>query len=100
MSYEICLALSLGYAATRSQAIEVGMVNYLWPSLTIVFAILFNGQKSSLWVIPGLALSLLGVCWVLGGEQGLQVNEIIRNVVSSPSALAFAARLSGRRTAR
>ncbi|MDR1752545.1 MAG: aromatic amino acid DMT transporter YddG [Enterobacter cloacae] len=92
VSYEICLALSLGYAATRSQAIEVGMVNYLWPSLTIVFAILFNGQKSSLWVLPGLALSLLGVCWVLGGEQGLQVNEIIRNVVSSPLsyALAFA----------
>ena len=43
-------------------------------------------------MIPGLALSLLGVCWVLGGEQGLQVNEIIRNVVSSPLsyALAFA----------
>lgn len=34
VSYEICLALSLGYAATRHQAIEVGMVNYLWPSLT------------------------------------------------------------------
>ena len=33
VSYEMCLALSLGYAATRSQAIEVGMVNYLWPSL-------------------------------------------------------------------
>jgi drug/metabolite transporter (DMT)-like permease len=44
----------------RAQAIEVGMVNYLWPSLTIVFAILFNGQKSTLWVIPGLAISLLG----------------------------------------
>ncbi|MDI8978044.1 hypothetical protein MJN47_30105, partial [Salmonella enterica subsp. enterica serovar Lubbock] len=42
--HEICLALSLGYAATRHQAIEVGMVNYLWPSLTILFAILFNGQ--------------------------------------------------------
>ena len=36
VSYEICLALSLGYAATRHQAIEVGMVNYLWPSLTIL----------------------------------------------------------------
>jgi drug/metabolite transporter (DMT)-like permease len=63
VSYEICLALSLGYAATRSQAIEVGMVNYLWPSLTIVFAILFNGQKSTLWVIPGLASH----CWVYAG---------------------------------
>ena len=92
VSYEICLALSLGYAATRSQAIEVGMVNYLWPSLTIVFAILFNGQKSTLWVIPGLLISLLGVCWVLGGEEGLHLEEITRNVVSSPLsyALAFA----------
>ncbi|WP_236307522.1 aromatic amino acid DMT transporter YddG, partial [Enterobacter bugandensis] len=92
VSYEICLALSLGYAATRAQAIEVGMVNYLWPSLTIVFAILFNGQKSTLWVVPGLAIALLGVCWVLGGEQGLHIGEIIRNVVSNPLSytLAFA----------
>ena len=29
VSYELCLALSLGFAATRQQAIEVGMVNYL-----------------------------------------------------------------------
>ena len=92
VSYEMCLALSLGYAATRSQAIEVGMVNYLWPSLTIAFAILFNGQKSTLWVIPGLLISLLGVCWVLGGENGLQLNDIMQNVVSSPLSygLAFA----------
>jgi len=92
VSYEICLALSLGYAATRAQAIEVGMVNYLWPSLTIVFAILFNGQKSTLWVIPGLIIALLGVCWVLGGDQGLHPDEIIRNIVSNPLsyALAFA----------
>jgi hypothetical protein len=59
VSYEICLALSLGYAASRQQAIEVGMVNYLWPSLTILFAILFNGQKSSWLVIPGL----FSPCW-------------------------------------
>lgn len=90
VSYEICLALSLGYAATRSQAIEVGMVNYLWPSLTIVFAILFNGQKSTLWVIPGLAVSLLGVCWVLGGEQGLHLDEITRNTRLTTSCPATA----------
>ena len=71
VSYEICLALSLGYAATRHQAIEVGMVNYLWPSLTILFAILFNGQKTNWLIVPGLLLALVGVCWVLGGENGL-----------------------------
>jgi len=92
VSYEICLALSLGYASNRHQAIEVGMVNYLWPRLTIVFAIVFNGQKTNLWVIPGLLISLLGVAWVLGGEQGLHLDEIISNVVSNPLSygLAFA----------
>ncbi|MCE1938289.1 aromatic amino acid DMT transporter YddG [Enterobacter hormaechei] len=90
VSYEMCLALSLGFAATRSQAIEVGMVNYLWPSLTIVFAILFNGQKSTLWVIPGLAISLLGVGWVLGGENGLHVHDIMLNIVSSPLSYGLA----------
>lgn len=91
VSYEICLALSLGFAATRQQAIEVGMVNYLWPSLTILFAILFNGQKSSWQVIPGLLLALFGVSWVLGGEHGLNLDEIITNVISSPLSyfLAF-----------
>ena len=90
VSYEMCLALSLGFAATRSQAIEVGMVNYLWPSLTILFAILFNGQKSTLWVIPGLAISLLGVGWVLGGENGLHVHDIMQNIVSSPLSYGLA----------
>lgn len=92
VSYEICLALSLGYASTRHQAIEVGMVNYLWPSLTIVFAILFNGQKSNLWIIPGLLIALLGVCWVLGGENGLHLAEITANIISNPLSygLAFA----------
>lgn len=90
VSYEICLALSLGYAATRQQAIEVGMVNYLWPSLTIAFAILFNGQKARWWVIPGLLLSLLGVSWVLGGKEGLNLAEIKQNIASSPLSYILA----------
>lgn len=91
VSYEICLALSLGYAATRHQAIEVGMVNYLWPSLTILFAILFNGQKTNWLIVPGLLLALVGVCWVLGGDNGLHYDQIINNITTSPLSyfLAF-----------
>lgn len=90
VSYEICLALSLGYAATRHQAIEVGMVNYLWPSLTILFAILFNGQKTNWLIVPGLLIALTGVCWVLGGENGLNPGEIISNVATSPLSYLLA----------
>ncbi|SUB71556.1 Aromatic amino acid exporter YddG [Pluralibacter gergoviae] len=90
VSYEICLALALGYAVNRQQAIEVGMVNYLWPSLTILFAMAFNGQKSCWPVLPGILLSLAGVVWVLGGERGLNIDEIISNVRSGPLSYLLA----------
>ncbi|MGS9282370.1 EamA family transporter, partial [Salmonella enterica subsp. enterica serovar Infantis] len=52
VSYEILLALSIGYAATRHQAIEFGMFKYLWPILTILFDILFNWQKNNWLIFP------------------------------------------------
>jgi drug/metabolite transporter (DMT)-like permease len=89
--YEICLALSLGFAGTRQQAIEASIVNYLWPGLTVLFAILFIGQRASWWVLPGLLLSIGGVVRVLGGDSGMNVGDILLNVKSSPLSyfLAF-----------
>lgn len=90
VSYEICFALSLGYATTRQQAIEAGMVNYLWPGLTVLFAIIFNGQKARWWVIPGLLLAIAGVVQVLGGNEGLVPETIMTNVRSSPLSFLLA----------
>lgn len=83
VAYEISFALAIGYANNGTQAIEVNIINYLWPCLTIVFAIIFNKQKSTLLVIPGLTFSLLGVCWVLGGEKGLDLSVMISNIESN-----------------
>ena len=101
VSYEICLSLSLGFAADRAQAIELGIVNYLWPCLTVVFAMLINGQRASAWVVLGIALSLCGIAWVVGGSAGLSWERSIANVASNPVSygLAFAARSSGPSTA-
>ncbi|KCX53547.1 eamA-like transporter family protein, partial [Acinetobacter pittii] len=35
VAYELCFALSIGYAQNSRQAIEVGMINYLWPTFTL-----------------------------------------------------------------
>jgi len=43
--YEVMLALSIGSATDRGQALELGMINYLWPSLTILFAVLAGQQR-------------------------------------------------------
>lgn len=88
--YELCLALSIGYAHNSQQAIEVGMVNYLWPTFTIVAAILFNGQKTNWLIAPGLLLSMMGIGWILGGEQGLSLHSIWLNVQDNPLSYGLA----------
>ncbi|PHV33312.1 aromatic amino acid DMT transporter YddG [Janthinobacterium rivuli] len=92
VTYELCLALSIGYASTARQAVEVGMVNYLWPTFTIVAAIVFNGQKSNFLIVPGFLLSVAGISWVLGGEQGFDLAGSVANVRGNPLSygLAFA----------
>lgn len=88
--YELCLALSIGYANTNRQAIEVGMVNYLWPALTMVSAILFNKQKASWLIVPGFLVAIAGVCWVLGGDQGLDAVGMLANIEDNPLSYGLA----------
>ena len=90
VSYEVCLALSIGYANTHRQAIEVGIVNYLWPALTMVAAILFNHQKSNLLIIPGFIIAISGICWVLGGDQGLNLPSMLHNIQDNPLSYGLA----------
>jgi drug/metabolite transporter (DMT)-like permease len=94
-AYEVCFALAIGLADTPRQAIEVGIVNYLWPSLTVVFAIVFAGQKASHLILPGIVLSVAGIAVVLGGDAGLDITGTLDNVRSNPLsyALAFAGAL-------
>ena len=84
------LALSIGYASNGQQAIEVAMVNYLWPSFTLVAAIVFNKQRANLLVVPGVLLSMLGICRVLGGDRGLDPAGMLHNVADNPLSYGLA----------
>ena len=92
VSYELCLSLSIGYANTGRQAIEVGMVNYLWPTFTMLAAILFNRQRANWLIVPGFLMAILGITSVLGGDQGLDLASMTANVRDNPLSygLAFA----------
>lgn len=90
VSYELCLALSIGYANSGRQAIEVGMVNYLWPSFTILSAIIFNNQKSNILIVPGFLIAILGICWVLGGDQGFDPAGMAANIKDNPLSYGLA----------
>lgn len=80
------------FCANARQAVEIGMVNYLWPTFTIVGAVYFNKQPSKWWIVIGFVLSFLGIATVLGGDVGLSVSGIYHNVRTNPGGyiMAFA----------
>ncbi|MEK0169755.1 MULTISPECIES: aromatic amino acid DMT transporter YddG [Pseudescherichia] len=88
--YELCLSLSLGFTHSGRQAIEVGMVNYLWPSMTILLSVIINRQRTSPLIIPGIILAIAGIGFVLGGDQGFSVAEMANNVMDNPLSYGLA----------
>ena len=62
-----CLYLGLGLAVSRQQALAVGVLNYLWPGLTLVFSVPLLGVRPRwpfalgvLAAVAGGALALVG----------------------------------------
>ncbi len=88
--YELCFSLSLAYAHSSRQTAEVGMVNYLWPSLTVLFTVLFNRLKPGFLLVPGMLLAILGIGWILGGEKGLDIGGMLANVGDNPFSYSLA----------
>ena len=86
----VCFCLSLYLSDGGQQTVEVGMVNYLWPCLVVLFAVLFSRQKARWWIAPGVVISFLGVMLVLGGERGIQPAEIWMHVQNNPWSYVLA----------
>lgn len=92
--YEISLSVAIGLAHGRQQAMELGMINYLWPSLTIVLAVLCRQQAARWWLWPGAALCLWGLGLVMGDgapagdAPGWQ--SLVAHMAANPLAYALA----------
>jgi len=85
VTYLICVFFAVGMAQNSQQAIEVGMVNYLWPALVIICAVIFNKQHANWYLLmPGFILAIIGIAWILGGNQGLNLNGISNNIKFNP----------------
>lgn len=63
--YGICLYLAIGLSVTRQQVIEVGIINYLWPGLTLLFSLPVLKQRAGILLLPGILISLIGVVLVM-----------------------------------
>lgn len=86
----ISLTQAIGLSADRVQVLEIGMVNYLWPSLTIVFSLVLLEGRARWLLVPGTGLALVGVFLVL--TQGAEVSwsSFARNLAGNPPAYLLA----------
>jgi drug/metabolite transporter (DMT)-like permease len=83
VTYEIALALAVGLAQDRVQTVEVGMINYLWPSFTIGLAVLVGQARADFLLIPGILLSLVGVMLASSGT-GFSIHSMLGNIAGNP----------------
>ena len=92
--YEICLSVAIGLAHDRAQSMELGMINYLWPSLTIVLAVACRQQQARWWLWPGAALCLWGLVLVVGEGAAQAANawwqSLLAHMAANPLAYALA----------
>ena len=89
-SYEVCLSLALGYATTRAQSIEVSVINYLWPSFTVLLSFLCSGGRLKISLLLGVLLSLLGVTVVISGGSLASLSGMAENIVAHPVSYVLA----------
>lgn len=87
-SLSFCLAIF--FSEGGSQTMEVGMVNYLWPALTIVFAVAFNGVRARWWLYPGVLAAFAGIVTILGADRGFSLAELSARFLQHPASYLFA----------
>ncbi|MDN3920896.1 aromatic amino acid DMT transporter YddG [Roseateles violae] len=90
VAYELCFVLALGLARDRGQAIEIGMVNYLWPSLTVLCSALAGRQRLNAPMLGGLALAFAGVIAASSPPEGMSPTRFFLNAADNPLCYGLA----------
>lgn len=91
--YEILFSQAIGYAQDRLQTMEVTLLNYFWPCLTVVFAILFNLQKNNKLIWFGTIIAFMGIIYSLTEGDIFTFISIGTRLMRDPIPYVFA--LSG-----
>lgn len=75
VGYALCFYLALGLASGSREAIEVGIVNYLWPAATVVLSVPLLGKRARWTLLPGAALATAGVALASLPAAGTTASE-------------------------
>ncbi|MGE8644916.1 aromatic amino acid DMT transporter YddG [Acinetobacter vivianii] len=88
--YELCFSFAIAYSETAQQAIEVSIINYLWPSLTIFAFVCFKELKFNILIVMGLLLSISGIILIQAGNGDFSLNRVMQNFDRNPLSYILA----------
>jgi drug/metabolite transporter (DMT)-like permease len=88
--YTAAIYVAVGLAKDREQVLEVALINYLWPTLTILFSLPLLKMRSTFWLVPGTALALVGVFLVVTQGAHVTWNSWWEHLLKNPAAYVLA----------
>ena len=93
---QLCLFLAIGSAANHRQVLIVGIINYLWPGLTLVFSLPVLRRKARPSLLPGAAMAFLGVVLAMAQPGSFSWADLVADlrVGWAPYLLALGAAVS------
>jgi len=86
VAYTVSLYGAIGAATDRQQVVDVGLLNYLWPSLTLLFSVPVLGARARWFLAPGLALAGGGVVLAMTWQEPLSASRFAAAVAANPLA--------------
>jgi len=88
--YSAAIYLAVGLSRDRKQLLEIALLNYLWPALTIILSLPLLKKRASLWLLPGTALALAGVFLVMTQDAAVSWAAWREHLQASPAAYSLA----------
>lgn len=84
-AYLVCFSIAVGTAASRVEAVSVGLVNYLWPSLAMLIAPLFVGKRITVVLVAQVAVAVVGTAIAVLARGDIPVDAILQAIVQRPA---------------
>ena len=88
--YTVLIYRAIGSATDHQQVLEIGLVNYLWPAVTILLSLLLLNKRARWTLAPGTALALLGEFLVLTQGTDVSWRSFGQHLQTNPRVYAFA----------
>ena len=88
--YTVSLYAAIGLSVNRQQALESGIINYLWPGLTLLFAVPILGCRAAWSLLPGIVIAFAGVALAIGSRERISWQILWDNLRYHHVAYCFA----------